>query len=53
MSVNKIILSLKTIVNELDFQRKTVVIQWNIRKEDPQLFAIKSTEKVSDPINFF
>ena len=40
---------MRTIVNELDFQRKTVVIQWNISKDDLQLFAIKSTKKASDP----
>ena len=34
-------LSLKTIINELDYLKKTVIIQRNIRKKDLQLFVTK------------
>ena len=44
-------LSLKAIINELDFLKKTVIIQWNIRKKDLRLFATKLTEKIPDPRN--
>ena len=45
MLVNEIRgLSLKTNINELYF-KKTVIIQWNIRKKDLQLLATKLTEK--------
>ena len=36
---------------QLDFLKKTVIIKGNMRKKDPQLFAIKLTEKISDPCN--
>ena len=36
-------LSLKTIINKLDFLKKTVIIQCNIRKKYLQLFATKLT----------
>ena len=41
-------LSLKAIINKSDFLKKTVIIQWEIRKKDLQLFAIKFTEKIPD-----
>ena len=44
-------LSLKTIINKLDFLRKTVLIQWNVWKKDLLLLAIKLTEKTSDSCN--
>ena len=45
MLVNEIRgLSLKTNINELYF-KKTVIIQWNIRKKDLQLLATKLTKK--------
>ena len=45
MLVNEIRgLSLKTNINEL-YLKKTVIIQWNIRKKDLQLLATKLTEK--------
>ena len=44
-------LFLKTIINELDFLRKTVIIQFKIRKKRLQLYAIKLTEKIPDPRN--
>ena len=37
-------LSLKTMINKLDFLRKTVIIQLNIRKEDLQLFVTNAKE---------
>ena len=50
------ILSLKTIIYELDFLRKTVIIQWNAwkkkkKKEDLLLLANKLIEKIPDPQN--
>ena len=44
-------LSLKTIINELDYLKKTVIIQRNIRKKDLQLFVTKLTEKIPDLCN--
>ena len=45
MLVNEIRgLSLKNNINELYF-KKTVIIQWNIRKKDLQLLATKLTEQ--------
>ena len=44
-------LSLKRFRNESDFLKNTVIIQWNIRKKDLQLFPIKLTEKIPDPCN--
>ena len=44
-------LSLKTIINELDFLMKTVVIQLTSGKKDLQLFLIELTEKNPDPCN--
>ena len=35
----------------IGFFKKTVIIKGNMRKKDPQLFAIKLTEKISDPCN--
>ena len=37
--------------NELDFLKKTVFIQWSIRKKDLRLFATKLIEKIHDPQN--
>ena len=37
-------LSLKTMINKLDFLKKTVIIPWNIRKEDLQLFVTNAKE---------
>ena len=51
-SVKSEIISLKTIINELDFLKKTVIVQWNIqKKKNQQLFANKLTEKIPDPCN--
>ena len=44
-------LSLKTIINELNFLRKAVAIQWNVWKKDLLLLATKLTEKRPDPHN--
>ena len=41
-------LTLKTIISELDFLKKTIIIQWNTRGKDLQLFATKLTEKILD-----
>ena len=44
--------SLKTVINELDFLKKTVNIQWKIRKKKHlQIFPIKLAEKIPDPRN--
>ena len=52
MSVNEIReFILKPFRNELHFLKNTVIIQWNIRKKDVQLFPIKLTEKIPDPRN--
>ena len=40
-------LSLKTIINELDFLKKTVIITWNIRKKNLKLFATELTKKMT------
>ena len=37
-------LSLKTMIKKLDFLKKTVIIQWNIRKKDLQLFVTNAKE---------
>ena len=42
---------LETILNELDFLRKTVIIQRKVRKKDLLLLAIKLIEKLPDPHN--
>ena len=44
-------LSLKAIINESGFLKKTVIIQWEIRKKDLQLLAIKFAEEIPDPRN--
>ena len=45
-------LSLKTIIKELDFLRKTVIIQWNAwKKKGPPFLASKLIEKIPDPCN--
>ena len=49
--MNSETLSLKTIIDKLNFSNKIVIIQWNIRKKDQRLFGTKITEKVSDPSN--
>ena len=49
--MNSETLSLKTIIDKLNFSNKIVIIQWNIRKKDQKLFGTKITEKVSDPSN--
>ena len=36
---------------ELIFLRKTVIIQWNIRKKIFKMFAIKSKEKIPNTLN--
>ena len=43
--------SLKTIVNELCFLKKAVIIQWKARKKKLLLLANKLIEKVRDPLN--
>ena len=45
MSMRSDNLSLKTIIKELDFLRKTVTIQWNALKKDSLLPANKLREK--------
>ena len=42
---------MKTIINKLDFLKKTVIVHWNARKKDLLLFANKLMEKVPDPCN--
>ena len=49
--MNSETLSLKTIIDKLNFSNKIVIIQWSIRKKDQKLFGTKITEKVSDPSN--
>ena len=49
--MNSETLSLKTIIDKLNFSNKIVIIQWNIRKKEQKLFGTKITEKVSDPSN--
>ena len=49
--MNSETLSLKTIIDKLNFSNEIVIIQWNIRKKDQKLFGTKITEKVSDPSN--
>ena len=45
-------LSLKTSIKELDFLRKTVIIQWYIWKKKKRIVvATKLTEKTPDPFN--
>ena len=45
-------LSVKTIINELDFLRKTVIIHWNSQKNpDSLLLANKLMEEIPDPLN--
>ena len=36
---------------ELIFLRKTVIIQWNIRKKIFKMFAIKLKEKIPNPLS--
>ena len=43
--------TLKVIIKELDFLRKTVIIQWNAWKKDLLLFTNKLTEKIRHPHN--
>ena len=43
--------SLKTIIKELDFLTKTVIIQWNTWKKDLLSLANKSIGKILDPCN--
>ena len=43
--------SLKTVINEMDFLKETIIIQWNIKKRDLQLFATKLTKKTPDHRN--
>ena len=35
----------------MDFLKKIVIIQWNVRKKYLQLFATRLTEKIPDPSN--
>ena len=44
-------LSLKIMINELYFLKRTVIIQWKIKKKDLQLFETKLTEKITDSRN--
>ena len=44
-------LSLKTIIEELEFLKKTVIIQWSAWKKYLLLLANKLIEKTSDPRN--
>ena len=51
LSMKSETLSLKNIIKELDFLRKTVIIQGNICKKDLLLLANKLIEKIPDPHN--
>ena len=52
MSVNEIRdFIFENYYKKFDFLKKTVIIQWNIRKKDLQLSVTKSTEKIPDPHN--
>ena len=42
---------MKTIINELDFLKKTFIVHLNARKKDLLLFANKLMEKIPDPRN--
>ena len=43
---------MKTFINELDFPRKTVIIQWNaLQKKDLLLLTNKLIQKIFDPRN--
>ena len=42
-------LSLKTIIKELDFPKKTVIIYWNSWKKELLFLASKLIEKIPDP----
>ena len=44
-------LSLQTIIKELDFLRKTTIIQWNALKKDLLLLGNKLIKKLPDPRN--
>ena len=44
-------LSVKTIINELVFLRKTVIIHWNAQKKDSLLLVSKLMEEIPDPLN--
>ena len=44
-------LSLKTIMKELDFLKKTFLIQWNARKKKNIVLPNKLIEKIPDPCN--
>ena len=44
-------LSMKTIINKLDFLKKQFLFNETSEKEDSQLFATKLTEKIPDPRN--
>ena len=44
-------LSLKTIINKLDFLKKAVIIPWNAWKKDLLLLANKLIEIIPDPRN--
>ena len=44
-------LSVKTIINKLHLQKRTVIIQENVRKKYLQLFATKLTEIIPNPSN--
>ena len=44
-------LSLKTIINKLDFLKKTLIIQWSNIKKDLQLITNKLTKKIPDLCN--
>ena len=43
-SMKSLTLSLKTVISKLDFLKKTVITQWNIRIEDLQLFITNAKE---------
>ena len=52
MPIKSEALSLKTVINEMSFLKKTVIIQWNIwEKKDLLLLANKLMEKITDPHN--
>ena len=52
MSMKSETLSLKTIIKEMDFLRKTVIIQWNAwKKKDLLLLANKLIEETLDTPN--
>ena len=51
MTMKSETLPLKTIIKELDFLRKIVIIQWNAWKKKDLLLPANKLKKQSDPDN--